>query len=299
MSQPLSNLVREEFTDIHLQRNIAWVRTANGLMEYVGKVDVDIPEIVKGNDSLEETEITTTLISSATGDKLRSRTAFRKSVSGPEVFMRLLPMFPPGIERTHADIITGCMRFPENGLYLVAGATGSGKSTFLASLLQHYINTCQIHVVTVEDPVEYILFNGKGNVSQHEIHSSQFHAGVKRSLREDPDIILIGEIRDPETAEAAVTASETGHAVFATVHAPGHAGAIDRMLSLLGNTDYGALRLSQVYANSTYITNDSGFRSCDSIWTSTAIRTIIRERRTHQFDANLTKNNARPELSPR
>ncbi|NRB73653.1 MAG: PilT/PilU family type 4a pilus ATPase [Verrucomicrobiales bacterium] len=120
-----------------------------------------------------------------------------------------------------------------DGLILVAGPTGSGKSTSLATLIDHINHTRPVHVITIEDPVEYLHVSDRALVDQRQIgtHARDFQAALVSSLRQDPDVILVGEIRERETIKTAITAAETGHLVFATVHAPDCAGAIQRIVS--------------------------------------------------------------------
>ena len=121
-----------------------------------------------------------------------------------------------------------------DGLVLVAGPTGSGKSTTLATLIDHINRTRPVHVITIEDPVEYLHVSDRALVDQRQIgtHAADFQAALVSSLRQDPDVILVGEIRERETIRTAITAAETGHLVFATVHAPDCAGAIQRVVSV-------------------------------------------------------------------
>lgn len=120
----------------------------------------------------------------------------------------------------------------QNGIVLVTGPTGSGKSTTLASLV-HEINMKQrMHIVTIEDPIEFVHENKLSVVEQREVgnHTHSFSKALRASLREDPDVIMIGEMRDLETMALAITAAETGHLVFATLHTSGAAKAIDRVI---------------------------------------------------------------------
>ncbi|HHX28854.1 MAG TPA: PilT/PilU family type 4a pilus ATPase [Firmicutes bacterium] len=121
-----------------------------------------------------------------------------------------------------------------NGLVLVAGATGSGKSSTLAGIVAEISSTRPYHIITLEDPVEFLHKHGKGLVNQREIGSDtpSFADGVRAALREDPDVIVIGELRDHETAATALSAAETGHLVLATVHAPRAPGAVNRLTDL-------------------------------------------------------------------
>ena len=120
----------------------------------------------------------------------------------------------------------------KQGLILVCGKAGQGKSTSLASLLQHRAEKFKHHIVTLEQPIEYILQSGKSSISQREIGVStdSFSGGLRAALRQAPDLILVGEIRDRETAEIALSAAESGHMVFGTLHTSNAAQSIERFV---------------------------------------------------------------------
>jgi twitching motility protein PilT len=122
----------------------------------------------------------------------------------------------------------------QRGLFLVTGPTGSGKSTTLAAIIQQVNMTRPVHIITIEDPIEYIYTSERAIVHQREIGSdtSSFSEALRRALRQDPDVILIGEMRDLETVGAAVTAAETGHLVFGTLHTPDASQTIDRVIDV-------------------------------------------------------------------
>ena len=121
----------------------------------------------------------------------------------------------------------------ERGLILITGATGSGKSTTLASLISHINQTEPMHIITIEDPVEYLFTEQRCIITQRElgIDTNTFADAMKAAMREDPDVILLGEMRDPETIETAMTAAETGHLVFSTVHSPAAAETVTRVVT--------------------------------------------------------------------
>ena len=134
---------------------------------------------------------------------------------------------------------------PPNGLVLMTGPTGSGKSTTLAALLEHIARTRACHVVTLEDPIEYLFTRGQAMVHQREIgtHVASFAAGLRAALRESPDVLLVGEMRDPETIALALTAAETGHLVLSTLHSGSAAGAVERIVHSLPEAERGAVRV--------------------------------------------------------
>ncbi|MEI6718325.1 MAG: ATPase, T2SS/T4P/T4SS family, partial [Betaproteobacteria bacterium] len=125
------------------------------------------------------------------------------------------------------------------GLFLVTGPTGSGKSTTLAALLHHLNQTTQQHIITLEDPIEFIHTNQQCLVSQREIghHSKSFSHALRAALREDPDVILVGELRDLETIRLALTAAETGHLVLASLHTRSAAASVERIVDVFDSVE--------------------------------------------------------------
>ena len=122
----------------------------------------------------------------------------------------------------------------KDGLVLFTGPTGSGKSTSLATLLNYINENRSCHILTIEDPIEYLHVNKKSLVHQREIGTdvTTFANSLREALREDPDVILVGEMRDLDTIRAALTAAETGHLVFSTLHCADTVGALDRILAM-------------------------------------------------------------------
>jgi twitching motility protein PilT len=131
------------------------------------------------------------------------------------------------------------------GLVLLTGPTGSGKTTSLASILTVINSTSKKHVITIEDPIEYYLEHKQGIVHQREVGVDvpSFAEGLRRALRQDPDVILVGEMRDLETIETAITAAETGHLVFSTLHTTGAARTIDRIIDAFGGDRQEQIRI--------------------------------------------------------
>ena len=183
-------------------------------------------------------------------DGNRMRLRFSRSLFREQIFIRRLPSRIPtlaelGHERTFDQLLSDI----RPGIVLVAGPTGSGKSTLLASIMQHYLDTFPVHLVSAEDPVEYLLQPGMGEPSQREIPDdvTTFDKAVVNMLREDPDIVTIGEMREPSTAAAALVAAETGHLVFGTVHAPSVPGIVDRLYGMLQGVSDAPARFSQAF----------------------------------------------------
>ena len=137
----------------------------------------------------------------------------------------------------------------EQGMVLLAGVTGSGKSTTIASMLDYMNAREALHILTIEDPIEFVFTDKMSIVNQREVYLdvSDWHTALKHAVREDPDVILVGEMRDADTFEAAVHAAETGHVVFGTIHASNAYSTIDRILGFFPPNQHGAVRQSLVF----------------------------------------------------
>lgn len=165
-------------------------------------------------------------------DKDRFRVSIFRQRGFVSMALRLIPAKLMGLEEIGLPPVVRELLALPRGLILIAGPTGSGKTTTLASML-HVINqTMRSHIITIEDPIEYRLDHGGGIANQREIGVDvpSFAEGLRRALRQDPDVILVGEMRDLETMEIAMTAAETGHLVFSTVHTTGAARTVDRII---------------------------------------------------------------------
>ena len=148
------------------------------------------------------------------------------------IVMRLIPQKTPTMEELNLPDVFRTLSLKRRGLILVTGPTGSGKTTTLAAMIEYMSRTRNEHIITIEDPIEFVFSHGVGIVNQRQIGSDtkSFAAALRSALREDPDIIVVGEMRDLETISAAVTAAETGHLVLATLHTIGAANTIDRVI---------------------------------------------------------------------
>ena len=152
----------------------------------------------------------------------------------PAAVIRMVPYSVPTVEELNLPEILKEISLKERGLILVTGATGSGKSTTLAALINHINHHRQCHIITVEDPIEFLYKDVKASICQREIglDTRTFKEALRRILRQDPDVILIGEMRDVTTIEIALTAAETGHLVFSTLHTNDAAQSIDRIIDV-------------------------------------------------------------------
>ncbi len=148
--------------------------------------------------------------------------------------MRVIPFEIRDFEQLHLPPIVKAIADTRQGLVLIAGATGEGKSSTIAALLEHINQNDRQHIVTIEDPIEYVFGDGKSLVTQRELGSDtqSFQSAVRAALRQDPDIIMVGELRDRETAEICLKAAETGHLVVSSIHTPDAVRTIGRLVGL-------------------------------------------------------------------
>ncbi|MCB9868344.1 MAG: PilT/PilU family type 4a pilus ATPase [Planctomycetes bacterium] len=168
----------------------------------------------------------------AHGDKCRFRVAVLTQKGSIGIVMRLIPHKLLSFEQIGLPDSVRQLLTLHRGLVLVTGPTGSGKTTTLATMIDWINQNRDVHIVTIEDPIEYYHKHSKSLVTQREVGSdtSSFAEAMRRALREDPDVILLGEMRDLETTSAAISAAETGHLVFGTLHTTGAARTVDRII---------------------------------------------------------------------
>jgi twitching motility protein PilT len=168
----------------------------------------------------------------AFGDMARFRVSIFKQRGNVSMVLRQIPnnMLTPG-QLGLPDVVTKLVLRPR-GLFLVTGPTGSGKSTTLASLVNYINENVDHHIITIEDPIEFFHYHKKSTINQREIGVDvpSFSEAIRRALRQDPDVILVGELRDLETIESAITAAETGHIVFGTLHTNSAQGTVNRII---------------------------------------------------------------------
>lgn len=164
--------------------------------------------------------------------ELRLRASAFHHEQGASLALRLLPTTCPQLDALQTPAALPALLGGENGLILVTGATGSGKSTTLAAMVEYLNQHLDGHILTLEDPIEYRHTSQRCLIQQREVgvHCRSFAAGLRAALREDPDVILLGELRDSETIRLALTAAETGHLVLATLHTRGAAQAVERLV---------------------------------------------------------------------
>jgi len=159
--------------------------------------------------------------------------------------MRLIPIQIPTIEELGLPPVMKDLCDCPNGLVLVTGPTGSGKSTSLAAMIQYLNQTYRRHIITIEDPIEFVYTDAESTINQRELglDTHELHRALRAALRQDPDVILMGEMRDPDTIHFGITAAETGHLVFSTLHTNDAKQALDRILGTFEGAEANHIRL--------------------------------------------------------
>lgn len=224
------------------------------------------------------------------------------SMGAPAIALRAIPTeIPPlsalSIPQTVVDLYQ-----KKHGLILLTGPTGCGKSTTIASILNVINQTKNLHIITLEDPIEYIHRHKGCIIHQREIgrDTKSYAASLRAALREDPDVIMVGEMRDFETISIAITAAETGHLVFSTLHTVGVASAIDRMVDVFPAAQQAQIR-SQLSGTIEAIINQQLLPRADGtglvpafeiLHSNNAIRNLIREGKTHQIASAIQTSKA-------
>ncbi|MDA8441204.1 MAG: type IV pilus twitching motility protein PilT [Peptococcaceae bacterium] len=211
--------------------------------------------------------------------------------------IRLIPFGVPSFESLRLPEIVREFTTRPKGLVLVTGPTGSGKSTTLASMIDHINNNRSVHIITMEDPIEYLHRHRKSIVNQRELgtDTQSFASALRAVLRQDPDVILVGELRDLETISTALTAAETGHLVFSTLHTNDATQTIDRVVDVFPPSQQQQIRvllaavLQGVVAQQLLPKADGTGRvaAIEVLVANAAIRNLIREGKTHQIYTSL------------
>jgi len=223
--------------------------------------------------------------------RFRANVFIQRSSMG--AVFRCIPLAIPTLAELNLPKVCSYLCERPRGLVLVTGPTGSGKSTTLAAMIDHINATRPVHIVTLEDPIEFMHRNKRAYVNQREIGADtrSFASALRRVLRQDPDVILVGEMRDLETISAAITAAETGHLVLATLHTTGGPETVDRIIDVFPPHQQQQVRM-QLSATLEGVLSQVLLRSADGVSRSMAmeimigtpaISNLIREGKTHQM----------------
>ena len=224
---------------------------------------------------------------------LRFRVNVFESMNGKNVVLRKIESTIPNYDSLNFPSAVDDIIKKHNGLILVTGPTGCGKSTSLASMIDRINETRQANIITIEDPIEYIHQPKQSIISQREIgnHATTFASALRASLREDPDVILVGELRDLETISLALTAAETGHLVFGTVHTNGAPNTIHRIVDVFPSSQQDQIR-TQIATSLKLVMTQRLIKKADNsgrvaafeiMVSNVAVQNLIRENKIHQI----------------
>lgn len=211
----------------------------------------------------------------------------------PSASLRLIPTKIRNIEELNLPKICHTFAELEQGFILITGPTGHGKSTTIAAILNEINQSRPVHILTIEDPIEYVYPKGRALISQREMHldTHSWEIALRSALREDPDVVLIGEMRDYETMASALTIAETGHLVFATLHTNSAAQTVDRIVDVFPEHQQDQVRMQFASTIAGVVSQRlvpaiEGERlpATEILLATPAVRTVVREGKTHLVD---------------
>ncbi len=292
----LKHIVAKGASDLHLTPGLPPMMRMNGILEKLedeilesARIQEMVAKILPEDKRLvpgEEIDL---------GIEIRGMARFRINVyydrNGLCAAFRLIPALIRSLGELGVPEIVGKVSEMKRGLVLVTGVTGSGKSTTLAAIIDMINAKRRDHIITIEDPIEFVHHHKKCIVNQREVgtHTRSFSEALRGALREDPDVILVGEMRDLDTISMAMTAAETGHLVLGTLHTRGAAQTIDRIIDIFPPHQQEQIRtqlaesLEMVVSQVLLPSMEGGRRqlACEVMVVTTAIRQLIRNKKTH------------------
>ena len=301
MFEKLEELAKnnKKISDFHIRSGWPLAYRQTGEIHKIPEVMVksqDLQDLLSTNCNeieMKKFQDTHELDSSVTLSGLRFRANFYKTIHGPAAVLRRVESVIPSMEQFDLPPVLYDIIDMHKGLVLVTGPTGSGKSTTLAAIVNEINKSRTANIITVEDPVEFIHKDAKSIVSHREVgkQTETFASALKAALREDPDVILVGEMRDLETVSLALTAAETGHLVFGTLHTSGAPNTINRIIDVFPPEQQAQIRaqistsLKMVVTQRLLKTKDGQGRcgAFEVMKCTAPIQNLIREAKIHQI----------------
>lgn len=308
IGQLLEITIQRQASDLHLLANFPPTIRLNGELVAIPGLDAlngkDIENLIRPILSQAHQEQLTKFLDVDLGLEFKDLARFRvnayRQMGTLAASFRLIPKKMRKLEETGLPSNVARVTDLKQGLVLVTGPTGQGKTTTLAALIDKINNEQNAHIITVEDPIEFIYNKSKSLVSQREVNSDtvSWTRALRAALREDPDVVLIGEMRDLETIAAALTIAETGHLVFATLHTNSAAQTLDRIIDVFPSVQQAQIRSQLAAVLEVIISqrlvptiNPGRALAYEILVANTATRAIIREGKTHLID-NLIQTSA-------
>lgn len=302
LNQLLDLVVIKKASDLHIIAGVPPMLRIDGVLAPVGGEAPLTPEqteqLIKSGMTEEQYERLVANkevdFSLSFSDKARFRVNAYTQKKTLAAAYRSVPLVIPTMDSLGLPAVLHNFTSLKQGLILVTGPTGHGKSTTIASMLQEINETYAHHIVTIEDPIEFIINPQQSIISQREMSKDthSWSVALRSVLREDPDVVLVGEMRDYETIAAAITVAETGHLVFATLHTNSAAQTIDRIVDVFPSEQQSQVRLQfsgslQAVLSQRLVPALDGGRvvAYELMTATTAIKTAIREGKSHQIDS--------------
>ncbi|WP_432358377.1 type IV pilus twitching motility protein PilT [Sporosarcina sp. UB5] len=304
MNETIDHILIKAFelnaSDIHLTVGVPPVFRIHGELKRFGEVVIDDTYTERAAKSTIPEKLFDTFLEKGQIDysyELKGIARFRVNAfqqrGSISLAFRTIPTIIPSIDELQVPGALKSLAETPQGLILVTGPTGSGKSTTLAAMIRYMNETMRKHIITLEDPIEYVHSHQSSIIDQREVgfDTSSFADGLRASLRQDPDVILVGEMRDLETISTAITAAETGHLVLATLHTWSAASTIDRIIDVFPHGQQSQIRvqlagvLKAVLSQRLFPTVDRKGRrvATELMINNPAISNLIRSEKVHQI----------------